>query len=484
MRSIKLFLVCLLPLIALSSLAQTVTLNQKDDGFRGIWYAIGKAQEPYMFKYSGGLGTYPANHFPFSVYAAAVKKTFFCYGGASKDNTPSLLHEVAYYDHKTGMVSKPTIVLDKKTGDAHDNPVLNIDKNGFIWLFSTSHGVDRPSYIHKSLKPYDISAFEKIKATYLKNGQKVPFDNFSYLQIHYDKTQGFFGLMTHYEKGMLKYGQNKMRRSIAFITSADGVEWSEMKDVGTIQEGHYQSSFMSGNKIATSFNFHPDTEKGSGLDYRTNLYYLETMDFGKTWQNAQGADVKLPLTTVENSALVRNYQKEGLNVYINDVAFDAQNKPIIFYITSKGPEPGTENAPFTHWVAYWNSKNWQFSEVAQSDHNYDMGSIVETKKKWRILAPSVSSPQAYNTGGEMVVYESSDKGKSWIKKKQITKNSAFNHSYPRKTVNAQAGFLAIWADGHGRKVSESSMYFCNKKGNVFRLPRMMVADLESPQQVK
>jgi len=33
---------------------------------------------------------------------------------------------------------------------------------------------------------------------------------------------------------------------------------------------------------------HPDTEKAAGLDYRTNLYYVETNDFGQTWQNAQG----------------------------------------------------------------------------------------------------------------------------------------------------------------------------------------------------
>ena len=181
--------------------------------------------------------------------------------------------------------------------------------------------------------------------------------------------------------------------------------------------------------------------------------------------------------------MVKSYQNEGLNVYINDVAFDAQNKPLIFYVTSKGPEPGPQNAPYTYWVAYWSGKNWQFSEVAQSDHNYDMGSFVATKNVWRILAPSVTSPQAYNTGGEMAFYESLDKGKTWIKKKEITQNSAFNHSYPRKTLNAPADFTAIWADGHGRKKSVSALYFCNEKGVVFRLPHVMKADFETPQRI-
>ena len=130
--------------LCLSSL-QSQTLNQTDDGFRGIWYHIGKLDNEYVHKYSGGLGTYPSNHNPFAVYSIKVNKTFFCYGGASKASKPSLLHEIAFYDHQTGLVSKPTIVLDKATDDAHDNPVLNIDAQGYIWVFSTSHGVERPS---------------------------------------------------------------------------------------------------------------------------------------------------------------------------------------------------------------------------------------------------------------------------------------------------------------------------------------------------
>jgi len=95
-----------------SAFAQSlITLNRPDDGFRGIWYFIGKTNHEYVYKYSGELGTYPANHYPFSVYAPQVQKRFFCYGGASKDSIPSLLHEVAYFDHRTKKVSRPTIVL-------------------------------------------------------------------------------------------------------------------------------------------------------------------------------------------------------------------------------------------------------------------------------------------------------------------------------------------------------------------------------------
>lgn len=469
---------------SLSSISYAQTLNQTDDGFRGIWYYIGKLNNEYVHKYSGGLGTYPANHSPFAVYSPVVNKTFFCYGGASKEAKPSLLHEISYYDHKTGEVARPTIVLDKKTDDAHDNPVLNIDAQGYIWVFSTSHGVERPSYIHRSRKPYDIAAFDKINATYFKNSQEIPFDNFSYLQSYYQKGKGFLHLMTHYERGMLKYGANKPRRTIGYITSQDGVKWSEIKDIGTIQEGHYQTSGIWKNKVGTSFNMHPDTEKGAGLDYRTNLYYVETADFGKTWKNAQGKNLSLPLATPESAALVKDYRAEGLNVYINDVAYTRKGRPIILYVTSKGPDPGPHQGPHIWHTAYFDGKRWQISIVTTSDHNYDMGSLyIEGKNRWKIIGPTEAGPQSYGTGGEVAVWVSNDRGKMWQEQASLTKNSAFNHSYIRRPQYVHPDFYAFWADGHARQPSESSLYFANKKGEIFRLPRLMKNGLERPEKL-
>ncbi|MFN4144362.1 MAG: BNR-4 repeat-containing protein [Runella sp.] len=465
------------------SLSFAQTLNLPDDGFRGIWYYIGKTNNEYAHKYSGGLGTYPSNHYPFSVYAPAVQKTFFCYGGASKDSVPSLLHEVAYFDHRTRQVSRPTIVVNKKTNDAHDNPVLSIDSQGFVWVFSTSHGTERPSYIHRSTQPYSISGFEKIEATRLQNGQRVPFDNFSYLQIYPQKQGGFLGLMTHYDRGVLRYGANKPRRTIGFITSKNGVEWSEIQDIGQIQEGHYQTSSQWKNKVGTAFNMHPDTEKGAGLDYRTNLYFIETSDGGKTWQNAQGLKITLPLTTPQNEALVKDYQTEKRNVYISDVAYTSEGRPAILYLTSLGPEPGPQNGPYQWNIAHWTGRNWQISPITTSDHNYDMGSLYIEKNTWKIIGTTESTPQPYGTGGEMALWESRDKGKSWQKIKQMTQNSAFNHAYPRRPLGVQPEFYAFWADGHARRESESSLYFANQQGEVFRLPRMMSTDVATPEKI-
>ncbi|MHC4431002.1 MAG: hypothetical protein ACYTBS_04110, partial [Planctomycetota bacterium] len=58
----------------------TLTINKKDTGYRGIWYMNQPSGDEYVYKYSGGLGTYCAKHKPFAVYCDEVKKTFFCYG--------------------------------------------------------------------------------------------------------------------------------------------------------------------------------------------------------------------------------------------------------------------------------------------------------------------------------------------------------------------------------------------------------------------
>lgn len=457
-------------------------MNEKDTGYRGIWYNIsgagqsGPVKNEYRYKYSGGLGTYPANHYPFSVYCKKANKTFFCYGGTN-DSGKTLYHMVSYFDHKTGEVPRPTILLDKATNDAHDNPVMQVDKEGYIWIFSTAHGTGRPSFIHRSTLPYDITKFERVAATKIVNGKKVPMNNFSYLQMYYSDKNGFTGLFTHYEK--------VGGRVIAWMTSKDGIDWSEWKDLSLLGVGQYQTSGNKGDIIGTSFNYHPDRKVRGGLDFRTNLYYLQSKDFGKTWQTVDGTPIELPLKNISNKALVHDYDAEKHNVYISDVNFDKKGYPVILFITSKGPMPGPEDGPQNWNTAHWDGKQWKINPFTTSDNNYDMGSIyVEKTGYWKVIGTTGTGPQAYNTGGEMTMWVSKDEGKNWEKVKQMTENSEFNHCYPRRAVNVDPEFYAFWADGHGRQPSKSKLYFSDKDGNVFLLPEKMTGDFEKPQLYK
>ncbi|MCD4770415.1 MAG: BNR repeat-containing protein [Bacteroidales bacterium] len=452
----------------------SVTSNEKDDGYRGIWYMNQPLESVYKYKYSGGLGTYCAKHKPFAIYCDKVGKTFFCYGGTTRDSNRQLIHMVSYYDHKKKTVPRPTILLDKKTDDAHDNPVISVDDKGYIWIFSTSHGTNRPSYIHRSKKPYDIDAFELIDATRLENGKEVPITNFSYLQAWHLPQQGFFCFFT-------KYGWDS-ERTICFMTSRDGIKWSAWQRLATIANGHYQISGVTTRKAASAFNYHPIQ---SGLNYRTNLYYVETYDFGETWSSADGQKLRLPLTETNNTALVRDYESEGLKVYLKDIRFDQDGRPVILYITSKGYESGPKNDPRTWTIAYWTGKQWDIQPVTTSDNNYDMGSLFIGKDgTWSIIAPTGTGPQPYNPGGEMAVWESKDKGMTWKQLRQITRASRHNHNYARASVFAHPDFYALWADGHGREPSESNLYFCNRAGDVYALPRRMSDSFEKPELVE
>jgi hypothetical protein len=452
-----------------------VILNQKGDGYRGIWYSNQPIEKDvYKYKYSGGLGTYCAKHQSFAVYSEKVHKTFFCYGGTADKSNQKLTHMISYYDHRTGKVPRPTILLDKKTNDAHDNPVITLDSEGYIWVFSTAHGTARPSYIHRSEKPYSIDRFEIIPAVEEENGKPIPITNFSYMQPWLVSGEGFFYFFTKYRWGSI--------RTICFSTSKDGINWSRWQRLAFIAQGHYQISAANRQKAATAFNYHPTVK--TGLNFRTNLYYLQTPDFGKTWQNAAGEQVKIPLRKVKNPALVYDYEKEGLNVYMKDIKFTSRGQPVILYLTSKGYQPGPENAPRTWTTARWTGKKWDINPVTTSDNNYDTGSLfIEKGGIWRIIAPTETGPQPYNPGGEIVIWTSKDHGRSWKKAKQITEGSKYNHTYVRSVVNRHPDFYALWADGHGRKPSPSRIYFCTRDGKVYRLPEKMVGNFKKPELV-
>jgi predicted neuraminidase len=173
--------------IVLAALAASAAELPRDTGYRGIWYYNQPIKgSPYVYKYSGGFATYPQQQSPIAIYSEKAQKTFFVFGG-TVEGKQELLHLVSYYDHKTGMVPRPRILVNKKTEDAHDNPVMSIDDDGYIWIFSNAHGTSRPAYISRSDKPYSVDGFTQIRTT-----------NFSYGHPWFVPGQGFFFLHTIY----------------------------------------------------------------------------------------------------------------------------------------------------------------------------------------------------------------------------------------------------------------------------------------------
>ena len=448
----------------------SITMNKKETGYRGVWYMSGPVKDEYAYKYySGGLGTYCAKHRPFAIYSPEANKTFFCYGGSRAEDDRKLVHMVSYFDHSTGMVPRPTLILDKETNDAHDNPVISMDDKGYIWIFSTAHGTIGSSYIHKSREPYNIDTFDLVRATVQTPEKVMPFTNFSYFQPWPVKSGGFECFMTLYHQPVI--------RTIYYLKSKDGISWDMPVCLSKMGKGSYQTSFANDKKAATAFNYHPPVK---GIGNRTNIYYIESTDSGENWTNAAGEKLNMPLEDPYGPALVYECESKGRNVYVKDLCFDSDNNPIILFLTSGGSQVGPQNNPRNWTVAYWTGTDWQVNEAFVSDNNYDTGAMHIEGDCWRIIAPTAVGPQAYNPGGEMMVWESVNKGKTWNPVRQLTVNSPRNHSYARVPLNAESAFYAMWADGDGRKPSMSNFYFCDEYGNVYALPREMKNDFEKP----
>jgi len=432
--------------------------NLKIDGYKGIWFTLGQFSK-YGDKYSGGLGTYTADHIPIAIYSPEAGKTFFTYGGTTSGDQKHLLIMISYFDHVTGKVPKPVIVYDKKgVNDPHDNAALSIDNEGYIWVFVSGRSKARPGFIFKSIKPFSIEKFEM-----LREGEMT------YPQPWYVNGKGFLYLFTKYTNG----------RELYWSTSPDGKNWAPDQKLAGLG-GHYQVTNTHGGKLVSVFNYHP----GGNVDKRTNIYAVQTEDMGKTWKTIAGNVIETPLSAIHNDALIRDYEAEKKLVYINDLSFDSGGNPVILAIVSNDFKPGPDGDPREWTIIHWKNKKWNFSKICTSTHNYDMGSIYINGKKWTVIGPTEAGPQYYGAGGEIAIWNSSNEGNTWKRSKVITSGSSRNHSYVRRPLKANNDFFAFWADGDADKLSESHLYFSNADGAVFRLPYNMTEEFATPEKVK
>jgi hypothetical protein len=460
----KILLATLSVLASFAAIGAEPTLAPTADGYRGIWFTLGQFSK-YGDKYSGGLGTYTANHEPMAVYAPQVDKTFFTYGGTIPGRR-HLLIMVSYFDHKTGTVPRPVIVYDKQeVDDPHDNASINIDDRGYLWLFISGRNVVRPGFKYRSREPYSIAAFDRVEEKEM-----------TYPQAWFLPGQGWFYLFTKY----FQTSDSAFHRELYWQTSMDGKTWSADRKLAGFG-GHYQVSGVCGNTIGSFFNFHP----GGDVNKRSNLYYVQTGDFGKTWTTVDGQPLELPLHEVKNPALVIDFQAQGKLMYACDLNFDRAGYPLLLYVTSRVAQPGPEGDPRELCLSCWNGSAWQTSIISKVGHNYDMGSLWVSGGEWTVIFPSQTGPQRWGAGGEMCLWVSKDEGRSWTLKRQITHDSPMNHNYARRPLDSHDPFFTFWADGNPDKFSESHLFFCDSGGaHVWQLPDAMTNSVAKPLLIR
>ncbi len=445
-----------------SAPASQPVVCEKADGYHGIWYAGGELPGEYRYQFSGGLATFSPQHVPMAIHAEKAEKTFFVYGGMPADGhhveeNRRLLIMVSYFDHQTGMVPRPRMLLDRQTDTAFENPTLAMDSEGYLWVFVGCHGTARPSYVFRSREPHSIDAFQQVAET-----------AFSMPQPWHVEGRGFVLLHTAYDGPVSR---------LRAMTSKDGASWSEPTILASIEAGHNQVSWQYKDKIATAFDYCP--RQGAG-NSRTNLYYVETRDAGKTWVNAKGEKLDLPLTTVENKALVRSYEATGRLTYVKDLTFDTRGNPMILFLVAKGYRPGPLSNPRIWTTARWRGRDWEFTGAIRSANNLETGCLFFDKMdRWWMIAPTDRGAAPFYLGGEVVAWFSRDQGASWARW-TFTEKSEFNHTGIHRPVNANPGFWVFWADGDARQPSPSRLYFADREGIVYRLPTKMTNEFEKP----
>lgn len=443
-----------------AAFAQGLT-NTTIDGYRGIWFELNQKYD-YGDKYSGALGTYTAKHCPLALYSKEVDKTFFVYGGTTQEDNRHLLCMIGEFDHKTGRVSKPTVVHDKQgINDPHDNPSILMDDEGFVWVFISGRGRVRPGFKYRSKEPYDIGGFTQITE-----------EEMTYPQP-WMTNYGFFHFFTKYT-GV---------RQLYFECSKDGLHWTDDRMLAAIpvnegeKSGHYQvSNSYNGKIVATFFNRHPN----GIVDRRTDLYYVQSKDLGETWTSIDGTELPIPILDQASPARAIDYASQSKNVYLKDMGFDAAGKPVCLYIRSYGHEPGPRSAPYEWCITKWDGESWHTALVCTSDHNYDMGSLYISDDVWSIVGPTEKGPQAWGVGGEIAIWQSTDRGATWEKRKTITQNSELSHSYVRRPLDYKDPFCFFWAEGHSHQLSKSELYFGNFEGEIWKLPYEMQNDYQKP----
>jgi hypothetical protein len=461
--------------------------NPKADGYKGLWFNLGQ-YSTYGPKYSGGLATYTAKHRPMAVYAPAVRKTFFTYGGTTRADENHLLIMAGWYDHVTGRVPRPTIVMDKAgVDDPHDNAAIQLDRDGYVYVFVSGRNTSRNGVIYRSDEPYSIESFERISP---EGGAA-----FTYPQIWYlpgstaAGDEQFFFLFTRYTGG----------RELYFQRGPDAQNWNPAAELAGMG-GHYQVSGHSGNRIGTAFNRHPN----GNVDRRTDLYYTETDDFGASWHAANGTALALPLRDPATPARVIDYAAQGRLVYVKDLVFDGTGRPHIFYLTSADYRPGPPGEPRLLHVTSWTGTQWRTSTLPTAAtasstviHNYNTGSLDLAGGVWTAIIPSGagSAPTAgatqaeieryWGQGGEMETWVSEDEGGTWVKRKTITRDSPRKPGYARSPQDAADPFFAFWADGNPEVQSEVHLFFGNRDGSQYwELPYDLTSPSAEPRPKK
>ena len=402
---------------------------------RGIWYECGRANllPGQGAVYSGAMATYCAWHRPLAIYRPEVNRTFFVYGNA--DNSPT----ISLYDHASGEFAWPVVLGSNPDGDAHRNPTLLIDEDGYLYVFYGAHG--HATIALKSDAPLDISSWSEVAplddpgTSYPQPWQLTSGEVFvSYRQapgwrfrISRDGARTWEQSVDLVNFGCPEDSRGCAEHSIYGITIAAGGEYP--------RRIHFAWSRLGGGTPEEIENKHLWAR-------RYNVYYACSDDGGQTWRRSDGSAYELP---IDEDAAEKIYDCGQHGVWLKDIQLDSQGNPFILFLDAE-----IETFETTWKVARHTSAGWRFSDVTGSDHMYDAGALIFIgDDDLRIWGPS-TPVQPHEDGGEIEEWRSTDGGETWRNTQHLTAGSKLSHNHVKPVMGHELGtgdLRAIWSYG-------------------------------------
>ena len=411
---------------------------------RGVWYHCGwdNLLPGHGAVYSGPMATYCAWHRPMAIYRADANRTYFVYGSAG--NRPT----ISFFDHTAGEWAWPVAIGENPDGDAHRNPTLLIDEEGYLYMFWGAHGHE--SLVHRSARPHDISEWEE--RAHLEPGGGASYPQPWILR-----------------EGEIFVSYRKAPGWRARISSDGAKSWSEPIDIaafgvdpesrGATEFAIYGSTVGDEGPVPRKVHFawsrlgggSPEEIESKHLwGRRYNLYYTYSDDGGHTWRRSDGGVYDHPVEEAEAELL---HDSGTRGVWIKDIQVDPAGNPMILFLE------GEVETYHSIWkVARVTPIGWQIVDVTESDHMYDAGALmIFGEGDIRIWGPTAPS-QPHEDGGEIEEWSSSDGGATWERTRRLTEGSRYSHNHVKPVMGHRDGpgdVRAIWSYGDSRMPPET-----------------------------
>ncbi len=405
----------------------------------GVWHRSGaKTRLSPMAKtvYGGGHATYCSWTRPMAIYAPEVDKTFFVFGNA--ENAPT----ISAYDHGRKTLEPAVTVGATIDTDAHRNPHLLVDAEGFLYVFYGSHC--SPTYLARSQRPFDLRAWESLGAVAENSSYPQPW------QLRQGEIAVFYR-----SGGTHDAGESCIR------TSDGGRTWSAPQLIATSppKNGLYAVTVAASGVYPRKIHMAWSATRGDWWQ-RYHLFHAASDDGGLTWHRSDGRSYELPIAESEAEMVFRSEVPDH-GVWLQDAQLDAAGRLYVLFVDGQ-----TLSYDCCWRVATLADGQWSIRPITGCDHMYDHGALVVLgENDLRAYLPSVAV-QPWEDGGQIVEWQSVDRGATWKSLRQVTRSGKYSHNHV-KTVFQQRhdDFRVFWSYGDSNvppETREVTLFRCGE----------------------